>query len=81
MFTFSYNLLYFRVITTHDFEVKGYREYIFSVAVHQKYLTRLVMLIIFELARKLSFLQTQLDTFDIPQHYVCILFIFQHLIC
>ena len=33
------------------------------------------------LARKLSFLSTELDIFDIQQHYVCILFIFQHFIC
>ena len=33
------------------------------------------------LARKLSFLSTELDTFDIRQHYVRILFIFQRLIC
>ena len=33
------------------------------------------------LARKLSFLQTELDIFDIRQHYVRILFIFQHLTC
>ena len=33
------------------------------------------------LARKLSFLPTESDIFDIRQHYVRILFIFQHLIC
>ena len=33
------------------------------------------------LARKLSFLPTELDSFDIPQHYVHILFILQRLIC
>ena len=33
------------------------------------------------LARKLSFLPTELDIFDIRQHYVRILFIFQRLIC
>ena len=33
------------------------------------------------LARKLSFLPTELDIFDIRQHYVRILFIFQCLIC
>ena len=33
------------------------------------------------LARKLSFLPTELDIFDIQQHYVCILFIVQRLIC
>ena len=33
------------------------------------------------LARKLSFLSTELDIFDIPQRYVRILFIFQRLIC
>ena len=35
------------------------------------------------LARKLSFLPTELDIFDMRQHYVrtCIPFIFQRLIC
>ena len=33
------------------------------------------------LARKLSFLPTELDLFDIRQHYVRILFIFQPEIC
>ena len=33
------------------------------------------------MARKLSFLPTELDIFDIRQHYVHILFIFQHLTC
>ena len=33
------------------------------------------------LARKLSFLPTEKDIFDIRQHYVRILFIFQRLIC
>ena len=33
------------------------------------------------LARKLSFLPTELDIFDIQQHYVRILFIFQRFIC
>ena len=33
------------------------------------------------LARNLSFLPTELDIFDIRQHYVRILFIFQHLTC
>ena len=33
------------------------------------------------LARKLSFLPTELHIFDKRQHYVRILFIFQHLIC
>ena len=33
------------------------------------------------LARKLSFLQTELDISDIRQHYVRILFIFQRPIC
>ena len=54
----------------------NYREYIHSVAVYQKYLTRLGAL-----ARKLSFLPTSLDIFDVRQHYVRILFIFQRLIC
>ena len=34
-----------------------------------------------DLARNLSFLQTELDIFDIRQHYARILFIFQSLIC
>ena len=33
------------------------------------------------LARKLSFLPTELDIFDIRRHYVCILFISQRLLC
>ena len=33
------------------------------------------------LARKLSFFPTELDIFDIQQHFVRILFIFQRLIC
>ena len=33
------------------------------------------------LAQKLSFLQTEIDIFDIGQHYVRILFFFQRLIC
>ena len=49
-----------------------YREYVYSAAVHQKYLTRL---------GKLSFLPTELDIFDIRQHYVRILFIYQRPIC
>ena len=58
------------------------RKYVCSVAIYQKYLTRLRELIIFRaLARKLSFLPTELDIFDIRQHYVRILFIFQRLIC
>ena len=58
------------------------REYVYSAVVYQKYLTRLGELIIFRvLARKLSFLSTELDIFDIRQHYVRILFIFQRLIC
>ena len=56
------------------------REYVYSVAVYQKYLTRLGELIIFEPWRKLSFLPTELDIFDIRQHYARIIFIFQRLI-
>ena len=65
------------------YEIYGeYREYVYSVAVYQKYLTRLGELIIFEPSReKLSFLPTSLDNFDIRQHYICILSIFQRLIC
>ena len=33
------------------------------------------------LARKLTILLTELDVFDIRQHYIRILFIFQCLIC
>ena len=52
-----------------------YREYVYSAVVYQKYLTRLREMIIFEplrnflaKARKLSFVSTELDIFDIPQH-------------
>ena len=48
-----------------------YRDNEYSVAVYQKYLTRLGKLIIFE----------SLDIFDIRQHYIRGLFIFQRLIC
>ena len=54
------------------FSYAEYREYVYSVAVYQNYLTRL---------GKLSFPPTELDIFDIRQHYVRILFIFQRLIC
>ena len=33
------------------------------------------------LARKLSFLPTELDIFDIRQHFIRIVFIFHRLIC
>ena len=57
-----------------------YREYIHSVDVYQKYLTRLGELIIFEpLRENYHFFQPIL--FDIPHNCVCILFIFQHVIC
>ena len=55
------------------------REYVHSVAVYKKYLTKLGELIIFE--KKKSFLQTELDIFEKRQHYVRILFTFQRLIC
>ena len=59
-----------------------YREYVYSVAVSQKYLMRLGELKNFlALARTFSFLPTEFDIFDIRQHNVLILFIFQHLIC
>ena len=49
-----------------------YKEYVHSVAVYQKYLTRLGELINFRaLARKLSFLPIELAIFDIRQHYTC----------
>ena len=47
-----------------------HREYVYIVAVYQKYLTRL---------GKLSFLPTELDIFGIRQYYICILFTFQRL--
>ena len=49
------------------------REYIYSVAVYQKYLTMLGEL-------KFSSLG-ELDIFDIRQHYKRMLFLFQRLIC
>ena len=58
------------------------KEYVYSDVVYQKYLTRLGELIIFELLRKkISSLPAELDIFDIRQHYIRILFIFQCLVC
>ena len=56
--------------------------YVYSVAVHQKYLKRLGELIIFEpWLENYHFLPTELDIFDKRQHYIRIIFIFQRLIC
>ena len=56
------------------------REYVYSVVVYQKVSNEVGRIDNFlALARKLSFLPTELDIFDIQQHYVRILFIFQHL--
>ena len=57
------------------------REYVHSVAVYQKYLTRLGELILFQPWRENYHFHQQLDIFDIRQDCVCILFIFHHLIC
>ena len=57
------------------------REYVHSVAVYQKYFNEVGRIDNFlALVRKLSFLPTELDIFDIRQHYVRILFIFQRII-
>ena len=57
------------------------REYVHSVAVYQKYFNEVGRIDNFlALAIKLSFLPTELDIFDIRQHYVRILFIFQRII-
>ena len=56
-----------------------YTEYVYSVAVYQHYgvIYGVGRIDNFRaLARKLSFLPTELDIFDIRQHYVRILFIF-----
>ena len=59
-----------------------HREYVYSVAVYQKISNEFERIDNFRaLARKLSFLPTELDIFDIRQHYVRILFIFHRLIC
>ena len=63
------------------FEACVKREYVYSVAVYQKYLTRLGELIIFEPWLENYHFPTELDIFDIRQHYIRILFIFQRLIC
>ena len=58
------------------------REYVYSAVVYQKISNEVEGIDNFRaLARKLSFLSTSLDIFDIRQHYVRILFIFQCLIC
>ena len=61
------------------------REYVHSVAIYM-YLSKISnearRINNFQgLARKLSLLPTKLDIFDIRQNYICILFIFQRLIC
>ena len=59
-----------------------HREYVHSVAVYKKYLTRLGELIISEPWREnYHFSQPRYIFFDKRQHYVRILFIFQRLIC
>ena len=51
-------------------------EYVHSVATYQNYLTRLGEMTIFlAKARKFSILPTSLDSFDIRQNYVCILYL------
>ena len=70
------------VLQEHDSFSFLNREYVHSVAVYQKYLTKVGRKDNFRaLARKLSFFPTELDIFDILQHYVLILFILQRLIC
>ena len=62
-----------------------YSEYIYSIAIYQKYLKKYLLVERIDnfraLARKLSFFSTELDIFDVRQHYVCrsILFIFRRL--
>ena len=56
-----------------------YREYVYSVALYQQYLGRIDNFR--TLTRKLSFLPTELDSFDILRHYIRILFIFPLMIC
>ena len=58
------------------------RENVYSVAVYKKISNDVERMDNFRaLARKLSFLPKELDIFDIRQHYIRILFIFQRLIC
>ena len=43
IFSFPHNIfksLHLRVVESQDYVIKGHREYIYSVAVHQKYLTK-----------------------------------------
>ena len=56
----------FEMVTNY---VSIYREYVYSVAVYQKYLTRLGNDSFLALARKLPFLPTKLDIFYVQQHY------------
>ena len=57
------------------------REYVHSVAVYRKIYNDVGRIENFRaFARKLSFLPTELDTFDIRQQYVSIVFIFKRLI-
>ena len=65
---------------SNNFIRYGNREYVYSAVVYQKYLTRLRELIIFEPWRE-NYHSLNRDIFDIRQHYVRILFIFQCLIC
>ena len=58
-----------------------YGEYLYSVTVY-KISNEVGRIDNFRaLARKLSYLSTELDIFDIRQQYVRILFVFQCLIC
>ena len=61
--------------------LKGYKEYVYSIAVYKKISNEVGRINNFRaLARKLSFLPTELDIF-IRQDHIRILFIFQRLIC
>ena len=58
------------------------REYVYSVAVFKQISNEVGIIDNFQtLARKLSFLPTSLDIFDIRQHYIRLLFIFHNLTC
>ena len=60
---------------------KRYREYVYSVAVNKEISDEVGRIDDFRaLARILLFLPTELDIFDIRQHYIRLLFIFQRLI-
>ena len=60
----------------------AYREYVYSVVVYQKLSDEVGRIDNFRaLARKLSFLPTELDIYDIQHQYIHTLYIFQRLIC